>query len=59
MPVPVLSIRVSREQVPTHGQPFEYTQTEVEHYFVTPDDAMAGRAARRLSFEEAIQLLIV
>lgn len=60
LPVPVLSIHVSREQVPTlRGAPVEFTQTDVESYFITPDQAMAGGAARKLSFQEAIQLFIV
>lgn len=58
-PVPVLEIKVDR--VPT-GNAFkntEYTETKLDTYFVVPEDCCAGVQTRRLSFQEAINLLTV
>jgi hypothetical protein len=59
LPVPVLAIRVSRTDVPTASGNAEFTHTELENYYVTPDEARSGPYAHKLSFSEALQLFIV
>lgn len=60
MPVPVLAIHVKRREIPRLTQnPMEFTSTEIESYYVTPEDARAGPQTRKLSFSEAISKFIV
>ena len=58
--VPVLNFNVRRETASvSSGHNIEYTQTELEGYYITSDDAMSGPNTRKLSFQEAIQMFIV
>lgn len=54
-PVAVFAIQVTRRDVPTTvGPDMELIETGFDSYYIEPDEARAGQAARRLSFAEAI-----
>ena len=60
-PVPVLSIHMGRTHVqnPEGIHDFEYTHTQMESYYILPEDAMSGGHARKMSFLEAINMFQV
>lgn len=59
-PVPILAIHVRRidESNPMSVRNVEVTQTELQNYYITPDDARSGQAARKMTFEEALSSFI-
>ena len=59
LPVPMLNIQVFRREFETPEKNIELTQTELQNYYVVPEDALGGSSTRRLSFREAIGYFIV
>jgi hypothetical protein len=56
-----MSIHVFRTRVDSAESPraMDVTHEELENYYVTPEDAMAGPNGRKISFQEAINMFQV
>ena len=54
-----MALHVTVREIETPNINVEYTNTELESYYVTADQAMSGSQTQKLSFLEALQLFIV